>query len=84
MTTAAGSRAGLRFAGFYQLTMAIRAVSVIGFPQGRNLILFPSTVAFRAAELFTFHINKFAAVLVLHMMTDATAFRLQLIGMHIM
>ena len=57
---------------------------MIGFPQGRNLIIFQLNVAFLAAELFTFHINELAALVVRHMVTDTAAIGLQRFGMNIM
>ncbi len=84
MTTAAGGRTGLRLAVFYQPAMASRAVSMIGFPQSRNLVVWQSDVAFLAGELFTFCINKLAALVVGHMVADTAAIGLQRFGVNLM
>jgi hypothetical protein len=41
-------------------------------------------VAFQAAELFTLAINRFAGLLVLHMVTDAASVFLKGFGMNLM
>jgi len=83
VTSAAGSRPGLASAGFYQPAMANRTVSVISFAQGRTLIFLALFVAFFAAELFTFHINQPADLLVRHMVADTAAIGLQGLGMNV-